>query len=391
MTAAIFDEAERRQHFDHILRTVRSDLRNRFGWRGSTCWADDNTSVHNKLEAVAEDCFQTALQQATAHTPNKVFKRHAYALLQEAIEPEVQALDAAILQSMDDELADIEANDDHAAETETPSDSPVAAMVAYLSGEASEYVEEDSGMLPTQTVCCAVCGTEHKVYLPRVGDIGEDFEMAPFPVTDHPIFTWVQHCPDCGYCAQDISQAESGTAEVVTSRAYQKLVSEQDEAKLAANGKVTLKTAFQCKAIINETTGAYSQAAWSQLHTAWLFDREGRRRPGKRGRGKRNKAMACREKAVTLFARARQQGQDGRRRQALETVVQVDLLRRLGRFDEVATLLNAQASHDDDIQRMLNCQHKWNQQHDAAYHKLDEVPGLFQPGIVPWDVGCELY
>ena len=72
-------------------------------------------------------------------------------------------------------------------------------------------------------VTCAVCGavSEHLV-LGSTNTMGPpDLDMRPAPMARWTLGEQIQRCPQCGYCASDISEAGETAAEVVRNEAYQ--------------------------------------------------------------------------------------------------------------------------------------------------------------------------
>src|SRR5262245_771910 len=72
------------------------------------------------------------------------------------------------------------------------------------------------------TVVCALCGTETTGVVPSQMEPGgpADFDTRPGEPLRSTIGDWVQACPNCGYCADDISRASEGVAEIVGSPVY---------------------------------------------------------------------------------------------------------------------------------------------------------------------------
>jgi hypothetical protein len=76
--------------------------------------------------------------------------------------------------------------------------------------------------LHKQKIECAVCGTETEYTgIGSTSAFGSmDLDTRPPELERSTIFAWVQRCPECGYCASDVSQAPRHAASLVRSSEY---------------------------------------------------------------------------------------------------------------------------------------------------------------------------
>jgi len=175
------------------------------------------------------------------------------------------------------------------------------------------------------TVCrisvkCGLCGKESQQHVMTstscFGPPGLD--LRPAEPERSSIRFWVQMCPSCGYCAEDISEVERNdeTRAVVESNEYRKLGMDSCLPYLARN--------FLRWSMIQDKLGRYVRAAWTALYAAWACD-DG---------GYQAQAEQCREKALALFKKARSAGQRFGENVGFEEALMGDLLRRMGHFAE---------------------------------------------------------
>lgn len=122
-------------------------------------------------------------------------------------------------------------------------------------------------------------------------------------------------CPSCGYCAPDISEQIEKAPELVKSDDYKQQLNNPYFSKLART--------FICYSLIQEDAQEYAPAGWASVHAAWVCDDEANDAASKK----------CREKAVILFKKAKEIGQQFAQNQQAENILLADLLRRSGQFE----------------------------------------------------------
>lgn len=69
---------------------------------------------------------------------------------------------------------------------------------------------------------------------------------------------WVQRCPTCGYCAEEISKALPQAAAIVKSDDYVQPLTHPKFSELA--------NSFFCKALIHEKIGGYADVMHAYFH-----------------------------------------------------------------------------------------------------------------------------
>jgi len=208
---------------------------------------------------------------------------------------------------------------------------------------------------------CAVCGSEAEYTgIGSTNAFGSpDLDTRPPEMQRSTIFAWVQRCPECGYCASDVSKAPSQADGVVRSPEYTRQLSNSTCPELA-NG-------FLCKALIDETSGNYAAAAWALIHAAWACD----------DAEKEESARTCRVKAADMIEKALGNGQKVAEQDGADTAFRVDLLRRAGRVAEARQLIttNRPTSTEDIISKILDFQEALITDGDEACHTIAEALG----------------
>lgn len=208
---------------------------------------------------------------------------------------------------------------------------------------------------------CSLCGTRSEQFVAgRLVDDGlPDLDSRPPEETRSSIIFWVQRCPQCGYCATDISLEYPLAAETVRSAVYQKLLRRRAMPEKARH--------FLAWALIQEANEEFGGAGWSSLHAAWVCD----------DAEKAQAAVECRRLALARFAqqRARLGHITGFEEPGVEEVVLADLCRRTGRFDEAARWAEqgVRRQPQEMVRRGLEMEFSLARQKERGAHALDEL------------------
>lgn len=114
-----------------------------------------------------------------------------------------------------------------------------------------------------EVVRCAVCGSDSEfAALGSTNRFGSpDLVTRPPEMERSTLFVWIQRCPQCGYCAPDLSEAPNQADQLVNGPAYKRQLSDSRFPKLA--------NTFLCSALIQESSCQYAAAAWAHVHAAW--------------------------------------------------------------------------------------------------------------------------
>lgn len=211
---------------------------------------------------------------------------------------------------------------------------------------------------------CAVCGAESSYRgIGSTNSFGSsDLDTRPPEMMRSTMFAWVQRCPKCGYCASDVSKSAPQAASMVRSPEYTRQLSDPAYPELA--------NSFLCKALLDNHVEDYAAAAWSLIHAAWACD----------DRNRDGLAKACRSRAADMFKRALNTGQKVAEQSGVETAIQVDLLRRAGRFNEARQLIHEQRPEitEEIILKILTFQENLIAKGDEACHNISEGPGEYK-------------
>jgi len=208
---------------------------------------------------------------------------------------------------------------------------------------------------------CAVCGKSNKYN--QIGSTNAfgspDLDTRPPEMERSTIDMWVQTCPSCGYCAPDISKRLKKSLEVVRSDSYQQQLNNPEFPKLA--------NAFLCFSLIQESAGEYAKAGWACIHAAWACD----------DAGSDAGAQKCRQKAVILLQKAKENGQRFAEQLGGEEALMVDLLRRSKQFELALKTCEdgLQKNPEKIISDILQFQKTLISRSDVACHTIAEATG----------------
>jgi hypothetical protein len=217
-------------------------------------------------------------------------------------------------------------------------------------------------MLDEQSFRCTVCGKKstHTVIV-STNTIGGrmDLDTRPPEMQRSTMFAWLQRCPHCGYCAGDISDPDPQARAIVRSPGYRKLLAQHPNAPFIA-------TAL-CRAHLLAAEKKYGEAVWPLLYAAWEAD----------DARKREDARTIRKRAYEMIGTARASGQACASNAESERILEIDLLRRSGRFQEAFTFIErARPASKGFMRLIIDYERTLVRSYDDAAHSLDEVPGI---------------
>ncbi len=214
-------------------------------------------------------------------------------------------------------------------------------------------------MIVRREAHCALCGVQSEfLVLASTNSVGSpDLDTRPPGMKRSTMHTWVQRCPDCGYCASDVAAPRTEAAAVVNTSEYKRQLQDPSYPELA--------NSFLCRALIECVCGNYAAATWALLHAAWVCDDTGRI----------EQAVACRQNAAEMLTRAEEHGQQVGQPEGASTAILVDLLRRSGRFEDSQEALAARRDGiaDEVVARVLDFQAVLIDQNDKSCHTIAEA------------------
>ena len=168
--------------------------------------------------------------------------------------------------------------------------------------------------LSTETVVCASCNTSSEQHVVtstnRRGSY--DLDSRPPEMERSTLRFGVQHCPHCGYCAQDLSEDHPSVVNALSSDTYHDIWKDYRLGELAKN--------YLCACIIKEISGDYAGAEWCALRAAWASDDHG------------SGGQRCRRRAANLLLCAQKHGQLYAEDEETENMILIDVLRRSRQF-----------------------------------------------------------
>jgi hypothetical protein len=216
-----------------------------------------------------------------------------------------------------------------------------------------------------QEIPCANCGSVHEfMVMGSTTTFGSpDLDLRPAEMARYTMDQWVQHCPVCGYCAARLDDDIEGAGEVLETEDYQRFAWEAGE---------SLGARFRCASLLYEGGGRRVEAAWAAHCEAWAHD----------DAGPQDRAAAARERTLALLEKAHQAGGHLGRDREGDGLIRVDLLRRLGRFEEARERVHrllagedpvAGADLSDEARTLLTYQAELISAGDTAAHTTDEA------------------
>ena len=188
-------------------------------------------------------------------------------------------------------------------------------------------------------VTCGVCGNQQQLHvLGSTSSFGApDLDLRPAEVARSTLGYWITACPECGYAAAELGEADEATQALVRSPAFAEVLA-------AAAALVERMRPFAVAAALAEASGDLARAAELHLWTAWAGD----------DLGEPAAAVAARRRAVAAMQRAHESGAlvygDAER----DGLVLVDMLRRADRMPEArAVCTELLARTEDDAHRAV--------------------------------------
>jgi ferredoxin len=171
-----------------------------------------------------------------------------------------------------------------------------------------------------------------------------------------PIRFMIQRCSFCGYCSRDLSDGTTALKEITEGAPYQEQLGNPDYPEMG--------NSYLCSAMIQEMTGRMPEAVWDTLHAAWICDDEGHEEQGK----------ACRIKASKLIT-SLDEDETFTKDKMTDLCVQVDLLRRAGKFKQAADLIEEGLVRSDDevLVKILLFEEKLIKERNTGRHGVGEV------------------
>jgi hypothetical protein len=185
-------------------------------------------------------------------------------------------------------------------------------------------------------IICGLCGLssgQQTAGSPAPKD-PPDFDTRPGEPLRSTLAVWVQRCPHCGYCAENITSIHDQAVDFVRGELYEQTLNDVAFPEKARE--------FLSYAAILGHVGQLADAGWSALHAAWACDDDGNEAA----------AVGCRAQAVDYWQRGKQGGQSFGDDLGMEFALVTDLYRRMGQF-EAAVVTCSEALDVEELAPML--------------------------------------
>lgn len=209
---------------------------------------------------------------------------------------------------------------------------------------------------------CSLCGSENEYdVIGSTNAFGSaDLDTRPPEMKRSTIFAWVQRCPECGYCASNVSKSRPGLQAMLKRKEYKRQLIDPEYPELA--------NSFLCKAIVDQEAGDYAAATWALIHSAWVCDDSDRSA----------QAKVCRTKAAKMLLIAEKHGQKMAGQEGGSTALLADLLRRAGQSKEARKLIAERRGGitEDIIAQVLDFETTLLDKNDVSCHTIAEAEAL---------------
>ena len=215
-------------------------------------------------------------------------------------------------------------------------------------------------MIPLEAEC-SLCGahSEQRLVTGATTQGLPDLDTRPAEPVRSTIVCWVQRCPNCGYCATDISLDYPLADRVVHSAEYEKILRKRSLPEKARQ--------FLAWALILELNEESGGAGWASVHAAWVCD----------DTEKASAAVECRKLALERFARqrARMGHITGFEDPGVEELVLADLCRRTAQWPAALRWVEAGLARTPSLMvgRALRMEREMAHTKDLAAHTVEEL------------------
>jgi hypothetical protein len=211
----------------------------------------------------------------------------------------------------------------------------------------------------TEDVICSICSTKsnHKFVGSTNSFGGSDLDTRPPEMQRSTILYWVQRCPSCNYCSDDISKCNTTTHAIVKSKEYIQIISDESMPQTAIP--------FLALSYEKEQQQDYSLSAWKAIHAAWVCD------------DVRNveASVKCRIQAIKLINKAIKNGQKLMNQLGATELIKIDLMRRIELFDDALELCESTIKNgfDEIVKNVLNFEMDLIRLKDNKIHSMEEI------------------
>jgi hypothetical protein len=209
---------------------------------------------------------------------------------------------------------------------------------------------------------CSVCGDEAQMTI--MGSTNQfgfpDLDLRPPEMARSTIWMWLQECPGCGYCAEDIENVDPASREIVRSDPFIKLRESVEDLHEVARK-------FRIAAFIAAERGFPAAAFQHTLHEAWVHD----------DCQDTVRASAARLNAVDHINQAHRDQIRLYDDEGADAAMVAELLRRAGEFTRSQEICQKALDEGcaDHVQKVLEFELRLCASQDADCHTMEEVFG----------------
>ncbi len=213
---------------------------------------------------------------------------------------------------------------------------------------------------------CSVCGAESRQSCPASGRGSDetDLEFRPIEKGKAEMTLWLQKCPECGYVSPAIEEKSTVAREWLESDRYRTCDGRKFQSDLA--GK------YYQFYLISLKEGDADNALQAALHASWSSD----------DAGDKENADFCRNLAMAparwLIENYENSGEELERKKKT-ILIRADVLRRLGRFDQLLTEykhVRFMEERDERLNQAIAFQLMKAQEHDDGYYSFADAKAL---------------
>lgn len=211
----------------------------------------------------------------------------------------------------------------------------------------------------TEATCTVCSAKSEQTVIGSTNAFGApDLDLRPPEMQRSTMTFWVQECPHCGYCADDLGQPRPEAAAVVKSAAYQ--------AQLKNPQFPPLANRFLCSMLVADKAGLHEPAIRSAHCAAWACD----------DANKTAESTHARTAALERLRKLKSAGKSIYDQKGTDAVLLADLARRSGDF--VAAVASAREglalAPEAIVAAVLEFEIRLAEQKDAQCHTLAELP-----------------
>jgi tetratricopeptide (TPR) repeat protein len=208
---------------------------------------------------------------------------------------------------------------------------------------------------------CSICGVESEhCIIGSTNSMGfPDLDLRPAEMQRSTMHYWIQRCPECGYCSPDISECDDMTKEIVNSDSYKLQLTDEDFPELA--------NSFLCYSMLLEAKDDFAEASYHYLNAAWVCDDSAQKL-----------SLGCRQKALENMKKALEAEITMYDDDATALLVETDLLRRIGKFEEALQFIeeNKNKIKDKMLKKILAFEKALIINNDKKCHSASEIEGI---------------